>query len=53
MNPSDGSLEYIGELKNGKQTFFHSSGYRAGNDKVLIITDATTSYLSKDQKNIL
>lgn len=53
MSPSDGSLEYIGELKNEKKTFFHSSGYRAGNDKVLIITDATTSYLSKDQKSIL
>jgi hypothetical protein len=53
MNPSDGSLEYIGELKNEKKTFFHSSGYRAGNDRVLIITDATTSYLGKDQKSIL
>ncbi|MBP1639648.1 MAG: putative cellulase [Bacteroidetes bacterium] len=53
MNPSDGSLEYIGELKNEKQSFFHPSGYRAGNDKVLIIIDSEASYLSKNQKNIL
>jgi hypothetical protein len=53
MNPTDGSLEYIGEFDNGKKSFMHESGYRAGNDRVLIITDAATSYLTKEKKNIL
>lgn len=44
-SPIDGSVEYIGEFNNGKHTFIHDSGYGAGNDKVLIITDSTKSYV--------
>ncbi|NDV79714.1 glycoside hydrolase family 140 protein [Dysgonomonas sp. 511] len=44
-SPVNGSVEYIGEFNNGKQAFIHDSEYRAGNDKVLIITDAKTSYV--------
>ena len=53
MNPTDGSLEYAWEFTNEKHPFFHQSGYRAGNDKVLIITDSSKAYLTKDKKNIL
>jgi hypothetical protein len=43
-SPVDGSLEYIGKFDNGKQTFIHDSGYRPGNDWVLIVTDASKNY---------
>ncbi|MDR0811972.1 MAG: glycoside hydrolase family 140 protein, partial [Paludibacter sp.] len=39
-NPRDGKTEFIGEFDNGKHTFVHESGYRAGNDWALIVTDA-------------
>lgn len=45
-SPVDGQLQYIGEFDNGKKSFYHDSGHRAGNDKVLIITDANTSYVT-------
>lgn len=44
-SPVNGSTEYIGEFNNGKHTFIHDSGYRPGNDKVLIITDSNKSYV--------
>jgi len=44
-SPVDGKTTYIGEFDNGKQTFIHDSGYRAGNDWVLIITDSRVSYV--------
>ena len=44
-SPVNGKVEYIGEFDNGKQTFIHDSGYRAGNDKVLIINDSAKSYV--------
>ena len=44
-SPVDGNVEYIGEFDNGKSSFIHDSGYRAGNDKVLIITDSNASYV--------
>lgn len=44
-SPVTGQTTFIGEFDNGKQTFIHDSGYRAGNDWVLIITDANTSYV--------
>jgi hypothetical protein len=46
-NPRNGEVEYIGESENKKQTFIHDSGYRAGNDWVLIVTDATSNYVEK------
>jgi hypothetical protein len=44
-SPVNGSVEYIGEFDNGKQSFIHDSAYAAGNDWVLIITDAKASYV--------
>lgn len=45
-SPVNGSIDFIGEFENGKQTFIHDSGYRAGNDQVLIITDSNASYVN-------
>lgn len=45
FNPRNGKTEFIGEFENGKQTFINDSGYGAGNDWVLIITDASKSYV--------
>lgn len=46
-SPVSGKLEFIGELSNGKQTFIHDSGYGAGNDWVLVVTDAAVDYVEK------
>ena len=43
-SPVTGQAEYIGEFANGKQTFNRDSAYGAGNDWVLIITDAKVNY---------
>ena len=39
-SPVNGQTEYIGEFADGKQAFSRDSAYGAGNDWVLIITDA-------------
>ncbi|NMA75433.1 MAG: DUF4038 domain-containing protein [Bacteroidales bacterium] len=44
-SPVNGSVEYIGDFNNEKQAFIHDSGYRAGNDWILIVTDANASYV--------
>jgi hypothetical protein len=44
-SPVDGRVEYIGEFANGTHAFVHDSGYRAGNDWVLIATDAKVNYV--------
>lgn len=44
-SPIDGHTEFIGEFDNGSKDFINDSGYRAGNDWVLIITDATKTYV--------
>jgi hypothetical protein len=49
-SPLDGKTEYIGEFTDGKQTFIHDSGYRAGNDWVLIITDVSVTYVQDNLK---
>lgn len=47
-SPVNGETEYIGEFNNGKQSFIHDSGYGAGNDWVLIVTDANTNYVDNN-----
>lgn len=44
-SPVDGQTEYIGEFANGKHFFNQDSAYGAGNDWVLIITDAKVNYV--------
>ncbi|MDR2840276.1 MAG: glycoside hydrolase family 140 protein [Paludibacter sp.] len=47
-NPRNGKIEFIGEFNNSKQTFSNDSGYRAGNDWVLIVTDKNANYVEKE-----
>ena len=47
-SPVNGQTEYIGEFANGKHAFNHDSGYSAGNDWVLIITDAKVNYVENN-----
>ena len=44
-SPINGQTEYIGELENGIHKFNRDSAYGAGNDWVLIITDASKNYV--------
>lgn len=49
-SPVSGLTEYIGEFPNGKREFVHDSGYRAGNDWVLIATDSKVGYVENNLK---
>lgn len=44
-SPVDGSLEEAGEFDNQVTRFQHDSAYGAGNDRVLIVTDAAKDYV--------
>lgn len=44
-SPVDGSLEEAGEYDNKVTRFQHDSAYGAGNDRVLIVTDAAKDYV--------
>lgn len=44
-SPVDGSLEEAGEYDNKVTRFQHDSTYGAGNDRVLIVTDAAKDYV--------
>jgi hypothetical protein len=50
-SPINGKTEYIGEFDNGKHTFMHDSGYRAGNDWVLVVTDTKISCVENNLIN--
>ncbi|MDR3220058.1 MAG: glycoside hydrolase family 140 protein [Dysgonamonadaceae bacterium] len=50
-SPINGKIEYIGEFDNGKHAFMQDSGYRAGNDWVLVVTDAKISYVENNLIN--
>jgi hypothetical protein len=45
-SPINGSLEYLGDFDNKIIRFTDDSGYRWGNDKVLIAIDSTKDYLN-------
>lgn len=47
MNPATGEKTFIGTFDNGTQRFVPAGRYRVGNDWVLIVTDAATSYFDK------
>lgn len=47
-SPVNGSLEYAGEFDNKVTSFAHDSGYRSGNDKVLIVMDSSKSYVKPE-----
>lgn len=45
FNPQNGEYNYIGEFDNKITEFFPDTPYARGEDRVLIATDATTTYL--------
>jgi hypothetical protein len=47
-SPLSGAIEYIGEFDTGKHSFIHNSGYRPGNDWVLILTDEKVKYVENN-----
>jgi hypothetical protein len=51
-SPVNGQLEYVGEFENKVTEFINDSGYRAGNDMVLIVTDASKEYVKQDWKSL-
>lgn len=44
-SPVDGHTQFIGEFDNEVREFTNDFGYRAGNDWVLIVTDAAKNYV--------
>ena len=47
MNPSDGSLTFMGEYENKIHEFTFDGAYLRGSDRVLIAIDSNKDYLSK------
>lgn len=53
FSPADASLNHIGRVQgNGKQLFTPQGGYCAGNDKVLVLFDASAKYIAPEQKSL-
>lgn len=46
-DPQNGAMSYIGEYDNGITDFVPQSGYSNGNDRVLVVTDASTGYIKE------
>ncbi|MCD8288127.1 MAG: glycoside hydrolase family 140 protein, partial [Porphyromonadaceae bacterium] len=51
-NPSDGTLDYIGEFSNKTITFTPAKYREGANDCVLIVTNADKQFLSTDWKTL-
>lgn len=51
-DPKDGSLKYIGEYDSRVTPFQFDGAHGAGNDQVLIVTDASKNYIEKDWTRI-
>lgn len=51
-SPVNGSLKYLGEFENKITHFIDETGYRCGNDKVLIAIDATKDYIKPEWVNL-
>ena len=47
MNPSDGSLKYLGEYDSKVTEFANDGAYLRGSDRVFIAVDAQKNYLDK------
>ena len=52
MNPKDGSLEYLGEMQNGKHEFKLDVPYANGSDRVIIVVDSSKNYIGVEQNEI-
>lgn len=47
-HPASGKLEYVGEYDSKITKFQYDCGYMSGNDRVLIVVDASKDYINKD-----
>lgn len=47
FNPQNGSMTYIGELENKITDFQYDAPYMRGEDRVLVVTDATKDYVNE------
>ncbi len=52
MNPTDGTLKYLGEYDNKTLTFRYDKRPTGIQDGVLIAVDSSKEYLAKDQTEI-
>ena len=52
MNPTDGTLTYLGEYDGKVTEFTYDAAYLRGSDRVLIAVDAAKSYIGKDDKKL-
>ncbi len=53
MNPADGTMKYLGETAGKKHHFTFDSVGTKGQDRVIIIMDASKNYFTKEQQNIV
>ena len=47
FNPQNGSMTYIGEFENKIADFQYDAPYMRGEDRVLVVTDATKDYVNE------
>lgn len=47
FNPQNGSMTYIGEFENKVADFQYDASYMRGEDRVLVVTDATKDYVNE------
>ena len=52
MNPTDGSLNYLGEYDNKVTEFVYDGAYMNNSDRVLIAVDTDKNYISKSQTKL-
>jgi len=52
FNPADGHLTFVETVKSGICSYVPEGGNREGNDKVLIVIDATKHYLQTNQTSL-
>ena len=52
MNPTDGSLNYLGEYDNKVAEFVYDGAYMNNSDRVLIAVDTDKNYISKSQTKL-
>ena len=48
MNPSDGTLRYLGEYDSGVTEFTTDGAYLRDSDRVLIAVDSQKNYIDKN-----
>ncbi len=52
MNPSTGTLTYVGEMDSQVTDFVEDAPYMLGSDRVLIAVDSSKDYIGKDDRKL-